>query len=93
MNLPTDIKELITSFVIAENYQEEYQEFLEIINHRCKATCILKCDDFFIHWTEFKKNDMNLKKFIFMFSNHCQNKYILGNECCDGQGIRIIQNL
>jgi hypothetical protein len=93
MNLPTDIKELIASFVIAENSQEEYQEFLEIINHRCKATPLLQCDDFFIHWTEFKKNDMNLKKFLNMFSNIHQNKYILGNECCEGQGIRIIQNL
>jgi hypothetical protein len=87
MNLPTDIKELIKSFVIAENCQEEYQEFLEIINDRCK------CDDFYIHWTEFKKNDMNLKKFLFMFSSIHQNKFILGNECCEGQGIRLIQNL
>lgn len=78
MNLPTEILSIINSYIETDLYKE-FIEMAETRNNKF---------GFYIHWTEFKCN-VDLNKFLKMFSDNNFKKFTIGETCCNGLGIKI----
>ena len=87
MNLPFELKKFILSFVQKDKLESIYHEFLDIMKNREPIIH----DDIFIHWTELKKNKIDIYIFKKMFTKYKPKNYSLGSKCCNGNGIRLLK--